>query len=348
MDEGVTARALPAGFSPRQKAAILCVSLGLDGAANVFRHLPDELVERLTVEMVRISEVSPEHAEIVHREVAENVLAHGYMAEGGVRYAREVLTEAVGEARAGAILDRLSSYMEATPFEFLRDSSPDQIATFLRGEHPQTIALVIVNLPSPELSAKVMQLIPAEEQSDVAMRIALMLQTPPAVVRDVASVMEAKLETVLRQEYSAARGVGSLADILNNSDRSTERNVLEFLAGANPELAEEVRALLFVFDDLLKLDDRSIQLVLKEVDAKDLALALRGTADEVKERILGNVSQRAGEMIRDEMTLMPPQRRRVVEEAQSKVVAVVRRLEDAGTIILARGEADGADDELVA
>jgi flagellar motor switch protein FliG len=348
MDEGVAARPVAAGITPRQKAAILCVTLGRDGAASVFRHLPDDLVERLTVEMVRISDVSPEHAELVHREVAENVLARGYLVEGGVRYAREVLTQAIGESRAGAILDRLSTYMEATPFEFLRDSSPDQIATFLRGEHPQTIALVICNLPSPELSAKVMQLIPAAEQSDVAMRIALMLQTAPDVVRDVATVMETKLETVLRQEYSAARGVGSLADILNNSDRGTERNVLEFLAGANPELADEVRALLFVFDDLLKLDDRTIQLVLKEIDSKDLALALRGVPDEVKERILSNISTRAAEMVRDEMTLMPPQRRRVVEEAQSKVVAVVRRLEDAGTIVLARGEAGNEDEELVA
>ncbi|MEA2520003.1 MAG: flagellar motor switch protein FliG [Chloroflexota bacterium] len=336
----------PGGIPPRQKAAILCVTLGLENAAAIFKHLPDELVERLTVEMVRITEVPAEHAELVHREMAENVLAHGYLAEGGFRYARDVLMHAVGESRANAIFERLATYMKATPFEFLRESPPDQIAAFLRGEHPQTIALVIVNLPSNELAAKVMQMIPAAEQADVAMRIALMHQTPPDVVKDVASVMEAKLETVLRQEYSAARGVGSLADILNNSDRGTERNVLEFLAGANHELAEEVRSLLFVFDDLLKLDDRTIQLVLKEIDSKDLALALRGTADEVKERILSNISQRAAEMVRDEMTLMPPQRRRVVEEAQSKVVAAVRKLEDAGMIALARGEAD--EDELVA
>ncbi|HET6170994.1 MAG TPA: flagellar motor switch protein FliG [Gaiellales bacterium] len=336
------------GISPRQKAAILCVTLGREGAAAIFRHLPDDLVEKLTVEMVRINDVPPEHAEIVQREVAENVLARGYAVEGGVRYARDVLTQAVGESRAAAILSRLSTYMESTPFEFLRESPPDQICAFLRGEHPQTVALVIVNLPSTELAAKVMQLMPPAEQSDVAMRIALMGQTPPDVVKDVAAVMERKLETVLRQEYSAARGVGSLADILNNSDRGTERNVLEFLADTNPELADEVRALLFVFDDLLKLDDRTIQLVLKEVDSKDLALALRGTPDEVKERILGNISQRAAEMVRDEMTLMPPQRRRVVEEAQSKVVAVVRKLEDAGLIVLARGEAVGDEDELVA
>src|SRR3954447_1611942 len=335
-------------LSPRQKAAILCVTLGSEGAAAVFKHLPDEVVERLTVEMVRVTEVPNDQAEIVHRELAENVGAAAHLQDGGVRYAREVLTRAVGEARAAQILDRLSTYMTPTPFEFLRESPPDQIAAFLRGEHPQTVAVVIVNLPAAELSARVMQLIPAAEQSDVAMRIAMMRQTPPDVVKEVAMVMETKLETVVRQEYSAARGVGSLADILNNSDRGTERNVLEVLPAANPELADEVRALLFVFDDLLKLDDRTIQLVLKEIDSKDLALALRGTPDEVKERILANISQRAAELVRDEMTLMPPQPRRVVEEAQSKVVAVVRKLEDSGAIVLARGDAASDEDELVA
>jgi flagellar motor switch protein FliG len=333
-------------LSPRRKAAILCVTLGPEGAAKVFKHLPDDIVEKLTVEMVRTQDVQAEHAEAVHREVVENAIARGYMAEGGVRYARDVLVRAVGEQRANEILQRLETYIEQTPFEFLRTTPPDQVYAFLRGEHPQTTALVIANLPTTELAAKVMALIPSDEQADVAIRIALMGQTPPDVVKDVARVMEAKLETVLRQEYSAAGGVGSLAEILNNSDRGTERNVLEHLAEANAELAEEVRSLLFVFEDLLKLDDRTIQLILKEVDQKDLALALRGASDEVKERILANMSQRAAEMLREEMEFMQPQRRRVIEEAQSKVVGVVRRLEDAGTIHLARAGGDD-EDELI-
>jgi flagellar motor switch protein FliG len=342
VDEGVITP-----LSPRRKAAILCVTLGPDGAARVFKHLPEEVVEKLTVEMVRTQEVDPGHAEAVHREVVENAFAKGYLAEGGIRYAHDVLVRAVGEARANEILARLESYMEATPFEFLRSTPPDQVYAFLRGEHPQTTALVIANLPTTDLAAKVMQLIPPEEQADVAIRIATMARTPPDVVRDVARVMEAKLETVLRQEYSAAGGVGSLAEILNNSDRGTERNVLEHLAEADAELAEEVRALLFVFEDLLKLDDRTIQLVLKEVDSKDLALALRGASDEVKERILANMSQRAAEMLREEMEFMQPQRRRVIEEAQSNVVAIVRRLEEAGAIFISRGGGGDGDDELV-
>ena len=340
MDEGVV-------LSPRRKAAILCVSLGPEGAAKVFKHLPDDLVEKLTVEMVRTQDVLPEHAEAVHREVVEQAYARGYIAEGGIRYARDVLTRAVGAERAGAILDRLETFIEQTPFEFLRATPPDQIYAFLRGEHPQTQALVIANLPTTDLAAKVLQLIPSEEQADVALRIAVMGQTPPDVVREVARVMEAKLETVLRQEYSAAGGVGSLAEILNNSDRGAERNILEHLAEVDAELAEEVRSLLFVFEDLLRLDDRTIQLILKEVDSKDLSVALRGSSEQVKERILANMSQRAAEILREEMEFMQPQRRRVIEEAQSKVVAVVRRLEDAGAIFVSRGNSEDNEDELI-
>jgi flagellar motor switch protein FliG len=341
VDEGV------AQLSARQKAAVLCVTLGPEGAAQIFKHLPDDVMERLTVEMAQTQEISTQHAVLVQREVIENAYAHGYMAEGGIKYARDVLERAVGIERAEEILARLANVIEATPFEFLRLTPPDQIFAFLRGEHPQTIALVLANLPSTDLAAKVITLLPPEEQADVALRIALMGQTPPDVVKEVAHVMQAKLESVLQHEYSAAGGVGSLAQILNNSDRATERNILEHLTEQDAELAEEVRSMLFVFEDLLKLDDRTVQLVLKEVDSKDLALALRGASDDVKERIMANMSQRGAEMLREEMEFMPPQRRRVIEEAQTKIVGVVRRLEDAGTIFLSRGATDG-EDELVA
>jgi flagellar motor switch protein FliG len=331
MDEGV------GDLGPRQKAAILCVALGPEGAARIFKHLPDDVVEKLTVEMVRIQDIAPAQARAVQQEVVEGAIARGYIAQGGVRYARDVLTRALGEGRANDILDRLATYIEATPFEFLRLTPPDQIYAFLRSEHPQTMALVIANLPTTELAAKVIALLTPEEQADIALRIALMGQTQPDVVKEVARVMETKLDVVTQAEYSAAGGVGSLADILNKSDRATERNILEHLGQTNPELADNVRSLLFVFEDLLKLDDRTIQLVLKEVDQKDLALSLRGASVEVKERILANMSQRAAETLREEMEFMPPQRRRVVEEAQTKIVAVVRRLEEDGTIIVARG-----------
>jgi flagellar motor switch protein FliG len=333
-------------LSGRRKAAMLCVSLGPVGAARIFQHLPQEMIEKLTVEMARTTSVDASAVETVLEEVVETAYARGYVAEGGVAYAREVLERAVGAAKASEILSRRATVIEQTPFEFLRSTPPDQVFAFLRGEHPQLIALVIANLPTTELAAKVMQLIPPTEQADVATRIALMGQTSPDIVKEVAHVMRQKLETVLQTEYAAAGGAPALAQILNSADRGTERNILEYLAEIDPELAEEVRALLFVFEDILKLDDRSIQLVLKEIDARDIALALRGASEEVKERIMANMSQRGAEMLAEEMEFMPPQRRNVVEDAHSKVVAVVRRLEESGAIFVARDGA-GAEEQVV-
>lgn len=341
MAEGV----VPA-LTGRRKAAMLCVALGPTGAAQIFQHLPEDMIEQLTIEMAHTTSVDAAASESVLEEVVENAYARGYVTEGGVAYAREVLERAVGSSRAAEILSRLATIIEQTPFEFLRATPPDQVFAFLRGEHPQMVALVIANMPTTELAAKVMQLLPPVEQADVAIRIALMGQTAPDIVKEIAQVMRQKLDSVLQHEYTAAGGVPALAQILNSSDRGTERNILEHLAERDAELAEEVRALLFVFEDVLKLDDRSIQLVLKEVDAKDLALALRGASDEVKQRILANMSQRGGEMLGEEMEFMAPQRRKVIEEAQSKVVAIVRRLEESGEIFVARGGAS-AEEQVV-
>jgi len=339
VDEGV------ASLSGRRKAAILLVSLGKESAADIFRHLSEETIEKLTIEMARTREVRPQDAEAIQREAIESAYARGYVGDGGVAYAREVLERAVGEKRATEILSRLATVIEQTPFEFLRSTPPDQILAFLRAEHPQTTALVLANLPTMDVAAKVLQLMPPEEQAEVATRIATMDKTSPEVVKDIAQVMKEKLQMVFQQEYAAAGGVQTLADILNAADRGTERNILEHLQQADEELADEVRSLLFTFEDLLQLDDRSVQLVLKEVDTKDLALALRGATEDVRDWIFSNLSERASEMLREELELMPPQRRRVVEEAQSKVVAAVRRLEDAGEIVIARGGAQ--EDELV-
>jgi flagellar motor switch protein FliG len=330
----------------RRKAAVLLVSLGTDGASEVLKHLPEETVEKLTIEMARTRDVDAIEAEAIQREVVENAYARGYVAAGGVNYAREVLERSFGAARADEILARLATMIEQTPFEFLRATPPDQIHAFLRGEHPQTVALILANLPTTDVAAKVMQVMPPEEQADVAVRIALMGQTSPDVVKDVANVMRDKLQTVLQHEYAAAGGVQALADILNSADRATERNILEKLASEDEALADEVRSMLFTFEDLLQLDQRSLQLVLKDVDSKDLALALRGAGEEVKEWIFANLSERASEMLKEELEFMPPQRRRVVEEAQSKVVAVVRRLEDQGEVTIARGGAS-TEDELI-
>ena len=341
MDERVALASLPG----RRKAAILLVSLGSKGAADVFRHLPNEMIEQLTVEMAKMQAVEPEYASSVMQEMVDTAYARGYLAEGGLRFAREVLEQSVGSQRAGEILNRLSVIIEQTPFEFLRNTPADQIAAFLRNEHPQTVAMVVAQLPNTALAAKVMELLDAELQADVAMRIAMMGQTSPDVVKEVAQVMERKLETVLQREWAAAGGVRSLAAILNAANRSTERNILEHLGNENDEVANEVRSLLFVFEDILKLDDRSIQMVLREVDSKDLGLAMRGASTEVQSKILDNMSQRGAEMLREEMEYMPPQRRRVVEEAQTKIVGVVRKLEDSGELVISRG--GDAEDELI-
>jgi flagellar motor switch protein FliG len=326
--------------SGRRKAAILCVSLGPEGAAQVFKNLPDNMIEELTIEMARLRNLDPEVQTEVLEEVVETAFARGYIAEGGVSYARDVLERAMGSAKASEIFARLSSAIESTPFDFLRRSQPDQIFAFLRNEHPQTTALVVANLPTHELAAKVMASMAPELQADVAARIALMEQTTPEIVKEIAGLVKLKLDSMVRHEYAAAGGVHALASILNAGDRGMERVVLDHLQEADPVIADEVRSLLFVFEDLLKLDDRSIQLVLKDIDTKDLATALRGSSDEVKEKLLSNMSSRGSEMLREEMEFMPPQRRRVVEEAQTKIVASVRRLEDAGEIILARGDGD--------
>lgn len=327
----------------RQKAAILCVTLGADAASQVLRHLPEDVIEPLTVEMARMTNIDHETAKDVLEEVVDLSYARGYLAEGGASFAREALEKALGPIRAAEILSRLSAAIEATPLEFLRRSPPDQIWAFLRNENPQTIAVVLANVPAPDLAAKVMRLAPPELQAELAERIASMEQISPEILKEIARMLKVKLDAIVTHEYATSGGVNSLAAILNAADRGVERNVLETLETRNPELANEVRALMFVFEDILKLDDRSIQLVLKDVDTKDLALALRGSSEDVSERIMANMSQRGAEMLKEEMEFMQPQRRRVIEEAQTKIVAAVRKLEDAGEIVISRG----GEDEIV-
>src|SRR4051795_332638 len=328
-----------------QKAAVLLVAIGEQRAGEIFKYLGEPEVEALSLEIAKASKVPTEVCRDVIDEAVESVLAEDYLAEGGVDYARSVLMRSLGGDRADEIIGRLAATIERRPFEFLRRTPPEQIAVFLRNESPQTVALVISNLHT-HLAAQVLSQVEAEEQADVALRIAMMAETRPEVVAQVESVVRSRLSAVGSQEYAAAGGAKALADILNYSDRSTERNVLDELAKADGELAEEIRLLLFTFEDVVKLDDRSIQMVLKEVDQKDLAIALRGVSEDVRSRIFANMSERGAEMLREEIDSQPPQRRRVVEEAQGRIVGSVRRLEEAGQITLSRGGGAG-DDELM-
>ena len=320
----------------RPKAAALLVAIGEQRAGEIFKYLGESEVEALSLELAKAQKVPTEVCRDVITEAVESVLAEDYLAEGGVEYARSVLMRSLGGDRADEIIGRLAATIERRPFEFLRRTPAEQIVVFLRNESPQTVALVISNLHT-KLAAQVLSQIDPDMQADVALRIAMMAETRPEVVAQVENVMRSRLSAVGAQEYAAAGGVKSLADILNSSDRSTERNVLDELAKADSELAEEIRLLLFTFEDVVKLDDRSIQMVLKEVDQKDLAIALRGVSEEVRGRIFCNMSERGAELLREEIDFQPPQRKRVVEEAQGRIVGVVRRLEEAGAIVISRG-----------
>lgn len=323
----------------RKKAAVLLVALGPDRASEVFKHLHYEEIESLSLEMAKMQHVEPTMTTKIMEELAATVTAYDSIAAGGVEYAREVLEKAIGSERAAEIIGRLSSVIEMRPFEFLRRTAPEQIVAFMRNEAPQTTALVVANLHTT-LAAQVLANLPEEDQAEIALRIAKMGETSPEVVKQVEDVMRAKLATIVQNEYTTTGGVKSLAEILNHTDRPTERNVLDSLTETDEELAAEVRRLLFVFEDITKLDDRSIQLVLREADQKDLALALRGVSDEVKTRVLNNMSERGAQMLLEEMEYQPPQRKRVVEEAQGRIVAIVRRLEEAGAVVLSRSDAD--------
>src|SRR4051794_33955210 len=327
----------------RKKAAMMLVALGPERAATIFGHLEDHEIEALSIEMAKMRQIDPEVTEEVFEEAVELAVAADYIGQGGLDYAREVLEKSVGPERSKEPIAKLAAVVEQRPFEFLRRSPPEQITAFLRSEAPQTMALVIANLDTL-LAAEVMANLPPETQADVALRIATMNETSPDVIKEIEGVMRTKLASVISQEFSAAGGVDSLVDILNRSDRATERNVIDKVAEADPELAEAIRMKLFVFEDVVKLDDRSIQRLLKDVDQKDLAVALRGVPDEVKDRILANMSGRAAEMLQDELSFQPPQKRRVVEEAQGRIVARVRALEEADELSIGRGD---GDDELV-
>jgi flagellar motor switch protein FliG len=328
-----------ATMTGRQKAAILLVSLGAEASAEVFKHLRQDEIDELTLEIAGIGHVPQERKQSVVEEFYETALAQDYIAEGGLEYARVILEKALGTERANDVMTRLSGSIQVTPFEFLRRTDADQILNVIANEHPQTVALVMAYLP-PDTAAQVVSALPDELQAEVAMRIALMDRTAPEVIREIERVLERKLSSVINQDFTSAGGLRSLVDLLNQVDRATERTILETLEEQNPELADEVRRMMFLFEDITVLDDRSIQQVLREVDTKELAVALKGTGDEVQQKIYTNMSERAAAIIKEDLEFMGPIRVKQVEEAQQKIVAVIRRLEEAGQIVIVRGGED--------
>ncbi len=334
-----------ASMTGRQKAAAFLISLGPESAAELLKRLGEREVEALTAEMANLQRIQPETMAMLHDEFVDRIATSDMVAIGGMDFAREVLEKSVGRGKADEIIGGLTAAQELRPFDFLRRTPPEQICAFLADESPQTIALVVASLHS-SLAARVLAELPATVQSDVALRIATMSETNPEVIRDLEVGLKEKLANVLTQEMTAAGGVESLAEILNQAGRSTERNVLDAMAESDGALADQVRARLFTFDDLVMLTDRDIQLLLREVDQKELALALRGVSGVVSEKLLTNMSTRGAELLREDILQQPPQRKQVVEEAQSKIVGAVRRLEDAGAITIGRG-GDDPEDEVV-
>ena len=333
--------AVPVGG--RRKAAVLMAALGPERAAEIMQHLREDEIENLSLEMAKMGSVEEQTTEAILTELAASASPDALGdVSGGIDFAREVLERALGGEKAAELVGRLSTVIEMRPFEFLRRTPPEQIVTFLNAESPQTIALIVANLHTT-LAAQVLAQLPERIRPDIALRIARMGETSPSVIQQVEEVVRRKLTAVVGQEYSLAGGVKSLAEILNHADRSTERAVLDYLGTTDAELAEEVRRMLFVFEDIAQLDDRAIQQVMREADQKDLILALRGVPDAVKDKLLSNMSERGAAMIKEEMEVQQPQRKRDVEAAQGRLVAVVRSLEEAGTLVVSRG--DGDEDE---
>jgi flagellar motor switch protein FliG len=320
---------------PEEKAAALVVAVGSKAAAGVLEHLSEDEVERLAAEVAKIGRLHPDTVEQVFIEVYEEATAHQLLAAGGIDYAREMLVDWKGD-RGNEIVERLITDMEATPFGFVRKSNPEKLSAVLAEEHPQAVALVLAHQPAA-YAATVLGYFDAETQAEIALRVGTMGKTSPEVIRTIESFLQNQVPPEQRTELATLGGIEELADVLNNSEKDTEKSILERLGAIDSDLAEEVQALMFVFDDITTLDDRAIQRVLQDVNAQELALAMKGVASEVNDAIVRNMSQRAAESLKEEIELLGPARRSDVEAARRKVVAAIRLLEEAGEIVISRG-----------
>jgi flagellar motor switch protein FliG len=319
-----------------QKAAILLISLGPERSANIFKHLKEDEIESLTLEIANTRSVSSAVKDQVLDEFYEICLAQQYIAEGGITYAKELLEKALGVDKAREVIGKLTASLQVRPFEFVRKTDATQLLNFIQDEHPQTIALILSYLSSSQAATIISSLAP-DKQADVAKRIAMMDRTSPDVIKEVEKVLERKLASLMNQDYTIVGGVDSIVEILNTVDRGTEKHIMETLEIEEPELADEIRKKMFVFEDILSLDDKSIQRVLREVDNNELAVALKGAVEEVQNVIFNNMSKRLAAMIREDMEYMGPVRLKDVEEAQQRIVNVIRKLEDSSEIIISRG-----------
>lgn len=323
-------------FSGKEKVAILLIALGPQKSAELFKHLNEEEIEELTLQIANMRMVSPEEKRLVIEEFYQICLAQEYISEGGINYAKDVLERALGSDKAMNIISKLTSSLHVRPFEFIRKADPNQLLNYIQNEHPQTIALILSYL-EPSQSAQILSSLSPEKQSDVTRRIAIMDRTSPEVVKEIEMVLESKFSNILVQDYTTTGGIQAVVDILNSVDRGTEKHILEELDSKDAELSEEIRRRMFVFEDITILDNRSIQRIIREIDNSQWAIALKGASEDVKELIFANMSKRLVEMIKEDIEFMGPVRIRDIEDAQQNVVNVIRKLEEEGEIITPRG-----------
>ncbi len=322
-----------------QKAAILLIALGPEKSAAIFKHLKEDEIEELTLEIANTRSVSPQTKEDILNEFYQVCLAQQYIAEGGIGYAKDLLEKALGNEKAQEVISKLTASLQVRPFEFVRKTDPSQVLNFIQDEHPQTIAMILSYLSAGQ-AAMILGALTPEKQADVAKRIAMMDRTSPDVIKEVERVLERKLSSLMNQDYTIVGGVDAIVGILNTVDRGTEKHIMESLEIEEPELADEIRKKMFVFEDILLLDDRAIQRVLRDVDNNDLAVALKGANEEVQGVIFKNLSKRLAAMIKEDMEFMGPVRMKDVEEAQQKIVSIIRKLEDSAEIVISRGGGD--------
>ena len=331
-------------LSGRRKAAILIAGLGPELAAQVYKHLGEQEIEQVTVELARAEATQAQDRLAVLEEFRDLREANAFIEEGGFGYARAILERALGASRAQEILERLTASLAPRPFDSLRNADPMQLLTFLSGEHPQTIALVLAYIRA-DAAATVLKNLPPDLQADVARRIATMEQTNPAIISEVESMLEGKMVSLFGGDMSQAGGVDVMVAVLNQVDRSTERTILQSLEEKNPELADEIRRRMFLFEDFSNVDDKFIQRIIREVDQQDLVMALKGASDTISQTFYRNMSSRMAEVVREDLKYLGAVRLRDVESAQQRIVAVARRLEEEGEIIMSHG---GGQDEIIA
>ncbi len=327
------------GLSGKEKAAILLIALGPEKSAKIFGQLNDDEIEELTLEIANMRKVSPDEKDSILEEFYQICLAQEFISEGGINYAKDVLEKALGSQKALEVINKLTASLQVRPFDFVRKAEANQVLNFIQNEHPQTLALILSYLNSNQ-AALILSALPQEKQANVAMRIATMESTSPEIIKEVELVLERKLSSMVTQDYTVAGGIQAIVDILNAVDRGTEKFIMETLEIQEAELAEEIRKRMFVFEDIMALDSVSIQRFIREIDNHDLAVALKGSTDEVRDMVFANMSKRMSEMLKEDMEFMGPVRLRDVEEAQQKIVNVIRKLEEAGEIIISRGGGD--------